>query len=133
MSTKTNLYFEAVEAQDRQAADIYFTRLVTEALDADPCLLHEEARKLVNLNIGYTLGYLSDETRVRCLELYPEAEHPILGRTFGDLGPDVLLAAGMAYAKSGLAAARKVIANARAEADCAGASDLIEMINRACK
>jgi hypothetical protein len=123
-----NLYFQALQADTKEEANIYFTRLVTEVMDADPKLPHEEALELVNANLGYDIGYLDDETQKRALELYPQAEHPILGRTFGDLDADTLIAAGMAFGKAGLEAARKVVADARA--DCAGATEVIVEINK---
>lgn len=141
----TNLYFEALQATTKEAANIYFTRLVTEVMEARPDLTHEESRELVNSNLGYDIGYLDDEAQRRALELYPDAQHPILGRTFGDLSTEVLLKAGMEYAKHGLQAAQDVVTEARrknaslakleaeraAEADCAGATEVIEMINKA--
>jgi hypothetical protein len=125
-----SLYFQACRATTKEAANIYFTRLVTEVMEARPDLTHEEAIAHVNGNLGYDIGYLDDETTERALELYPDAEHPILGRTFGDLDTHTLLLAGMAFGKSGLDAARKVVADARARGDCAGATEVIVEINK---
>jgi hypothetical protein len=125
------LYFEALQAETREQAEAFMLAMVDEVQKARPDLDPSEARTLVNSNLGYDIGYLDDEAQKRALELYPEAQHPILGRTFGDLDADTLLLAGMAFGKAGLEAARKVVADARAKAECAGATEVIMEINKA--
>lgn len=109
----TNLYFQALQAETKEQALAFILALVSEAQKADPKLPYEEALILVNVNLGYDIGYLGDEARARALELYPDAQHPILGRVFGDLDADTLIAAGMAFAKGGIDAARQIVKDAR--------------------
>jgi hypothetical protein len=128
--SEPNLYFQALQAKTHEEAQSFRQRLLVEVTELRPDLTPLGVRELINSNLGYDLGYLDDETRERALELYPEAVHPILGRTFGDLDTHTLLLAGKTYAEAGLEAARKVVADARGQADCAGATEVIEMINK---
>lgn len=108
-------YLTAVSVKTKKAAESALGELIQQAQLDNPELTNTEAHALQVANIGYFLGYLSDSDRIRAMELYPEAVHPIFGRQF-DLPPTVCMQAGMALAKAieagvadPAAAARRVI------------------------
>lgn len=108
-------YLKAMKVKDRKEAEAFLERLTHEAMRADPTLNVAEARVIQLCNIGYHFGYLGDEDLAHALEVWPDAEHPILGRIFNDLPVDVLLRAGKAYASGGRAAAKAVVDDYRHE------------------
>lgn len=108
-----NQYFRAIQATDQKEADKILESLIYQAMGENESLSYEAARKIQLENIGYHFGYLDPEELEVALKLYPEAEHPVLGRTFNDLDASTMIKAGIAYAEKGLEAAREIVAEAR--------------------
>jgi hypothetical protein len=110
-------YEKAVQVRSKTEAEAALEALITKTIAEHPDVTYEMAWKLHMENIGYFLGYLSDSDRIKAMEMYPEAEHPIFGRQF-NLPPKICLDAGIALGEAinsgkgheeALRAARRVI------------------------
>ena len=109
--------WDAVNVKTKEEANQALADLILTAQKDRPDLSHDEIQAIQLSNIGYFFGYLGGEDRLRAMELYPEAEHPVFGRRF-DLGADIFFKAGMVLVETlkagqsyseAIEAARKVI------------------------
>lgn len=90
MSTKTirEMYCKPIEAAktDDEIRAAY-EAMITETEDYltnNPDPENEtDAKKLVNGNLGYMLGYYDQETRERWYRVLDSVSHPVFGHTFG--------------------------------------------------
>src|ERR1700756_4360466 len=64
-------YLDAFKVTSKDEAESYLSDLIAQIQVEDPVLNYAETRALVLSNIGYSFGYLGEESLARALELYP--------------------------------------------------------------
>src|ERR1700756_4331686 len=64
-------YLESFKVTRKDEAESYLSDLIAQIQVEDPVLNYAETRALVLSNIGYSFGYLGEESLARALELYP--------------------------------------------------------------
>jgi hypothetical protein len=92
--------WKAVNVQTQEEADQTLEELIKRCQKEVPLMNYGEAKAIQLSNIGWFFGEVDRETRERAMKLYPEAEHPIFGRDYGDISPDTLLSAGMVIGRA---------------------------------
>jgi hypothetical protein len=92
-------YLDALLVKSKEKAEAALEELIQQAQEVKPEMNYAEAKTLQLTGLGYYLGYLSDPERIRAMELYPEATHPIFGRQF-NLPPKICFNAGIAFARA---------------------------------
>lgn len=91
--------FNAMYVTTEKEADETLNKLIRLALKENSNLGYAEARRIQLSNLGWMFGEVAPITRENAMRMYPEATHPIFGRSFS-YNPEQIMRAGMTIAQS---------------------------------